>query len=199
MRRPENWVPAYAANTVHAVIPCVDNRTHGECLAAQGQSEQYEDGILPHWARSTQQAFIVSEFLKKPRAKTDFCALLLASPKNAPCWLPPVTVIFRRSTYLHLRCRIQVQSCRRISRLDSADSSRSPPQNLRHPDGQGQIVAIFFGHVTGKWQLRPASNQRRNRSPTACFITAPPTSDIDRVSGISFGQASTQFCAYPHS
>src|SRR6266498_188271 len=43
------------------------------------------------------------------------------------------------------------------------------------------------------------SSYRLNKSPTACFITAPPTSEIERVSGISFGHASTQFCAYPHS
>ena len=35
----------------------------------------------------------------------------------------------------------------------------------------------------------------RNKSPIACFITAPPTSAMERVRGISFGQASTQFCA----
>ena len=43
------------------------------------------------------------------------------------------------------------------------------------------------------------ADYRLNRSPMACFMTAPPTSEIDRVSGISFGQASTQFCANPHS
>src|SRR5262245_12931859 len=40
---------------------------------------------------------------------------------------------------------------------------------------------------------------RRKRSPTACFITAPPTSAMERVRGMSLGQISTQFCAYPHS
>ena len=39
----------------------------------------------------------------------------------------------------------------------------------------------------------------RNKSPTACFITCPATCEIELVSGISFGQISTQFCAYPHS
>ncbi len=34
-----------------------------------------------------------------------------------------------------------------------------------------------------------------NRSPIACFITWPPTSAIDLVSGMSLGQISTQFCA----
>jgi hypothetical protein len=38
-------------------------------------------------------------------------------------------------------------------------------------------------------------NQRRKRSPMACFMTAPPTSEMDRVSGMSLGQTSTQFCA----
>ena len=33
----------------------------------------------------------------------------------------------------------------------------------------------------------------RNRSPIACFMTAPPTSEIDFVSGMSLGQTSTQF------
>src|SRR5271165_2954592 len=34
-----------------------------------------------------------------------------------------------------------------------------------------------------------------NKSFTACHITWSPTSAIDLVSGISFGQTSTQFCA----
>ena len=38
-------------------------------------------------------------------------------------------------------------------------------------------------------------NQRRKRSPMACFMTCPLTSEIDFVSGISLGQTSTQFCA----
>lgn len=37
--------------------------------------------------------------------------------------------------------------------------------------------------------------QRWNKSPIACFMTSPPTSEIDRVSGMSFGQDSRQFCA----
>ena len=40
-----------------------------------------------------------------------------------------------------------------------------------------------------------SANQRRKRSPKACFITWPPTSEMDFVSGISLGQTSTQFCA----
>src|ERR1017187_4027668 len=35
----------------------------------------------------------------------------------------------------------------------------------------------------------------RSRSPKACFMTWPPTSAIDVVSGIVFGQISTQFWA----
>src|SRR5260370_11158715 len=35
----------------------------------------------------------------------------------------------------------------------------------------------------------------RSRSPSACFMTWPPTSAIDVVSGMSFGQISTQFWA----
>ncbi len=38
-------------------------------------------------------------------------------------------------------------------------------------------------------------NQRRKRSPNACFMTWPPTSEMDFVSGISLGQTSTQFWA----
>ena len=38
-------------------------------------------------------------------------------------------------------------------------------------------------------------NQRRKRSPRACFMTWPPTSEMDLVRGISLGQTSTQFCA----
>ena len=33
------------------------------------------------------------------------------------------------------------------------------------------------------------------KSFTACHITWPPTSAMDLVSGMSFGQTSTQFCA----
>ena len=33
----------------------------------------------------------------------------------------------------------------------------------------------------------------RSRLPKACFMTAPPTSEIDWVRGMSLGQASTQF------
>lgn len=39
----------------------------------------------------------------------------------------------------------------------------------------------------------PKSDYLRNRSPMACFITSPPTSEIERVRGMSLGQASTQF------
>src|SRR5271155_5029130 len=39
---------------------------------------------------------------------------------------------------------------------------------------------------------RNDKNQRRKRSPMACFITSPPTSEIAFVSGISLGQTSTQ-------
>ena len=38
-------------------------------------------------------------------------------------------------------------------------------------------------------------NQRRKRSPSACFMTCPPTSEMDLVNGMSLGQTSTQFCA----
>jgi hypothetical protein len=36
---------------------------------------------------------------------------------------------------------------------------------------------------------------RLKRSPKACFMTCPPTSEIDFVRGISLGQTSTQFWA----
>src|SRR5579864_2194686 len=46
------------------------------------------------------------------------------------------------------------------------------------------------------WALRKNDkNQRRKRSPRACSITCPPTSEIDFVSGMSLGQTSTQFWA----
>lgn len=35
----------------------------------------------------------------------------------------------------------------------------------------------------------------RIKSPSACFITCPPTSEMDLVSGMSLGQTSTQFWA----
>src|SRR5579864_4952025 len=36
-------------------------------------------------------------------------------------------------------------------------------------------------------------------SLNACFMTWPPTSEMDLVNGMSLGHTSTQFCAYPHS
>jgi len=69
---------------VHAVIPRIDNRTHSECLAAQGQGEQDENGFVSHSRRFTQQAFIVSEFPKKPRANVYFSRLLLVFQKILP-------------------------------------------------------------------------------------------------------------------
>ncbi len=49
----------------------------------------------------------------------------------------------------------------------------------------------------GRFNPNPQSdkNQRRKRSPRACFMTCPLTSEIDFVSGISLGQTSTQFWA----
>jgi hypothetical protein len=52
--------------------------------------------------------------------------------------------------------------------------------------GFGELVEVTCGYF-------------RNRSPIACVITARPTSEMDCVSGMSLGQISTQFCAYPHS
>jgi hypothetical protein len=43
--------------------------------------------------------------------------------------------------------------------------------------------------------LEACGNYRRSKLLIACFMTAPLTSEIDCVSGMSFGQASTQFCA----
>src|SRR6266404_3102622 len=42
-------------------------------------------------------------------------------------------------------------------------------------------------------------NYLLKKSVTACFITSRSTSEIDRVSGMSLGHISTQFCEYPHS
>jgi hypothetical protein len=84
MRRPEYGVPGHAAHAVHPVIARVDHRADGECLATQGQSEKDENGILSHSQRSTQQAFIVSEFLKNPSSKVYFSRLLLISQKTRP-------------------------------------------------------------------------------------------------------------------
>src|SRR6266571_7172952 len=41
--------------------------------------------------------------------------------------------------------------------------------------------------------------QALNKLITACFTTSRPTSAMARVRGMSLGQTSTQFCAYPHS
>jgi hypothetical protein len=84
MRRLEHGVPAQTTHAVHPVIARVDHRADSECLATQGQSEKDENGILPHSQRSTQQAFIVSEFLKKPSSKVNFSRLLLVSQKTLP-------------------------------------------------------------------------------------------------------------------
>src|SRR5262249_19233212 len=56
---------------------------------------------------------------------------------------------------------------------------------------------VQLGLVADLW--RCDRNQRRERSPMACFMTSRLTSEIELVSGISLGQTSTQFWAYPHS
>jgi hypothetical protein len=48
-------------------------------------------------------------------------------------------------------------------------------------------ISLFSGQAVSK------ETHCRNKSPIACFTTAPPTSEMDRVNGISLGQASTQF------
>ena len=51
------------------------------------------------------------------------------------------------------------------------------------------------GSRVARGAVVPREHHRRSKSPIACFITAPPTSAIEVVRGMSFGQASTQFCA----
>ena len=83
MRRPEYRIPADAAKTMNAVIARGDQWAYSECLAAgDGQNENYECGILPHWHFcSTQQEVIVSEELKNPSSKVLFFRLLPDSRK----------------------------------------------------------------------------------------------------------------------
>jgi hypothetical protein len=67
-------------------------------------------------------------------------------------------------------------------------------RNVLYVVCQLQLRRKFYDLSTG---LGVADNnfQRRKRSPRACFITWPPTSEIDLVSGMSLGQTSTQFWA----
>lgn len=53
------------------------------------------------------------------------------------------------------------------------------------PCGKKSDFASFGTNAAGPHFL--------NRSPMACFMTEPPTSEMERVSGISLGQTSTQF------
>lgn len=43
--------------------------------------------------------------------------------------------------------------------------------------------------------MNSRANYLRRRSVRACFMTCPPTTAMEVVSGISFGQISTQFWA----
>ena len=52
---------------------------------------------------------------------------------------------------------------------------------------------------TGLIRAPSALTYPRRKSFAFCSSTSRPTSEIASVSGMPFGQTSTQFCAYPHS
>src|SRR5437763_16094999 len=56
-----------------------------------------------------------------------------------------------------------------------------------------------LNHPVTRSSFHVVLDQRLKKSLTACFITSRSTSEMERVSGMSLGQISTQFCAYPHS
>src|SRR6266571_3578236 len=108
---------------------------------------------------------------------------------------------------MQLRCRSEDPGCRRTSSLDSVCESKHDRSKVANICAQRRKLAVavlcdllrmFLTANDAKDSSSALRNQRRKRSPTACFITPPPTSEIERVNGISLGQASTQFCAYPH-
>jgi hypothetical protein len=61
--------------------------------------------------------------------------------------------------------------------------------------GLGELIDVESCSHAFPSGLGVATNQRRKRSSSACFMTCPPTSEIDLVKGISLGQTSTQFWA----
>jgi hypothetical protein len=107
--------------------------------------------------------------------------------------------------------------CRICSRLNAADPAIDgnafiAGMRAEKPDRQRHVGVDVITHIESRAfgiriedaDLRRQSSlisasfkidQLRKRSPMACFMTAPPTSEIDLVSGISLGQTSTQFCA----
>lgn len=74
----------------------------------------------------------------------------------------------------------------------------------RHAAGVS-LVSLFraiASYDADSWEtLKPTAQSLKprayllNKSPIACFMTCPPTSAMDLVSGMSFGQISTQFWA----
>jgi hypothetical protein len=152
-----------------------------------------------------QQGLILSEFPKKPSSKIEL-QVLPWDYYSSPCWLPPVT-----------------ERCLRILGCSSDAVPEQEPSRayllwmqcaiLKHVGKKWQNFALerANGHSFSLQKSRtslvlqgfamgirngPAKNTHcRNKSPIACFITAPPTAEIDRVRGMSLGQASTQFCA----
>ncbi len=69
--------------------------------------------------------------------------------------------------------------------------------NLRICPASRHLARFGCRLIPPGWAVSRQSDkfQRRKRSPSACFMTCPPTSEMDLVSGISLGQTSTQFCA----
>src|SRR5215831_15166706 len=63
---------------------------------------------------------IVSETRKIPSSKVNFLRLPWISRKTAGLLVTSGYCDVRRLTYLHLRCRIDLQGCRRLSALNSA-------------------------------------------------------------------------------
>jgi len=72
-------------------------------------------------------------------------------------------------------------------------------ENDSHPRIRSQVNPVFLrkshypdaGSKTGV--VLQLWSYFLNKSPMACFMTWPPTSEMDFVSGISLGQTSTQF------
>jgi hypothetical protein len=82
----------------------------------------------------------------------------------------------------------------RRSRLSGGFGFRLSLLGLRARLSQSLHEEVGNTHGPRAEKLEPSA-YFLNRSPSACFITCPPTSAIDFVSGMSFGQISTQFCA----
>src|ERR1700684_102040 len=135
------------------------------------------------------------------------CRLLITSVIGGhdQGWLPVVTIPTSQRASALYRSTLNAIALRRLRLahvlLSQADSGCWMPKVTCQVVTRVTKISARKGQ-TARFALCPLCSlwlkiwfYRRKRSPSACFMTAPPTSEIALVSGISLGQTSTQFCA----